>query len=228
MSEVALHREPETEALAREEREPFLASFRADLFRHFVYFRDISLAKKVAHCLQVEGIWACFVYRFGRALKTRPLPPIASQAAWFLFRFLEVVVRIASGIHLDVEARIAPGFYVGHHGAIFVGPGVRIGPNSSIGQMCYVGAAAIGTCAPVLGERCFLGTGCKVLGPLHIGDEVLVGAGAVVLMDLPRSAVVVGNPARIVSHKGTAEVIYLGDGNLPVTGERALESMLDR
>lgn len=214
--------------LPHEEPEPFGASLRADLQRHFVYVPNITFAKKVALCLQIEGIWACFVYRFGRALKTGRLPPVLSHTAWFVYRSLEVVVRLATGIHLDVDARIEPGFYVCHHGAIYVGPGVRIGANSSIGQMCYVGASAIGTSAPVIGERCYIGTASKVLGPVRLGDQVAVGAGAVVLEDVPASAVVVGNPARIVSYKGTADVIYLGDRALPVTGERALASMLDR
>jgi serine O-acetyltransferase len=210
-------------ALEREEPEPFLASFRADLFRHFVYVPGISLAKKAALCLQVEGIWACFVYRFGRALKTGALP-----FGFFVYRFLEIFVRIATGIHLDVEARISPGFYVGHHGSIFVGPGVRIGPNSSIGQMCYVAAAAIGSGAPSIGEKCHLGAACKVIGSVRIGDRAAIGAAAVVLEDVPASAVVVGNPARIVSYKGTDDMIYLGGGPVPVTGERALRSMLGR
>ena len=168
--------------LEHEEPEPFLASFRADLFRHFVYVPGITFAKKAALCLQIEGIWACFVYRFGRALKTGSLPRIG----WIVYRFLEIVVRIATGIHLDVDARIAPGFYVGHHGSIFVGPGVRI------------------------------------------GDRAAIGAAAVVLEDVPASAVVVGNPARIVSYKGTDDMIYLGGGPVPVTGERALRAMVER
>ena len=86
-----------------EERESFLNNFRADLFRHFVYVPNITLGKKVALCLQIEGIWACFVYRFGRALKMCPLPPLVSHLARFLHGFLEVVVRMATGIHLDVE-----------------------------------------------------------------------------------------------------------------------------
>jgi serine O-acetyltransferase len=210
--------------LEREEPERFAASFRADLFRHFVYVPGITFAKKAALCLQVEGIWACFVYRFGRALKTGAFPGIG----WIVYRFLEIVVRIASGIHLDVEARIAPGFYVGHHGSIFVGPGVRIGPNSSIGQMCYVAAAAIGSGAPSIGEKCHLGAGCKVIGSVRIGDRAAIGAAAVVLEDVPASAVVVGNPGRIVSYKGTDDMIYLGGGPVPVTGERALRSMIER
>jgi serine O-acetyltransferase len=213
---------------AREEPEPFGANFRADLFRHFVYFPSISLGRKIAHCVQVEGIWACFLYRFGRALKTGRLPPVASHVAWFVYRFLEIAVRIATGIHLDVEARIAPGLYVGHHGAIFVGPGVRIGPNSSVGQMAYVAAAAIGCGAPTLGERCFVGAGSKVIGPLVLGDEVAVGAGAVVLEDVPRSAVVVGNPARILSYKGTSDLIYLGEGSRPLTGHMTLDAASGR
>ena len=218
MSEVALG----PAAVPREQSERFGKSFRADLFRHFVYFPGASLGRKIAHCLQVEGIWACFVYRFGRALKAGRLPPVVSHAAWFAYRFLEIFVRIATGIHLDVDARIGPGLYVGHHGAIFVGPGVRIGPDSSIGQMAYVAAAAIGCGAPVLGERCFVGAGSKVIGSLVLGDEVAVGAGSVVLEDVPRRGVVVGNPGRIVSYKGTSDLIYLGEGPGPLTGINAI------
>ena len=88
--------------------------------------------------------------------------------------------------------------------------------------MAYVGAAAVGRGAPVLGERCFVGAGAKVLGPVALGDEVAVGAGAVVLEDVSARAVVVGNPARIVSYKGTSDVIYLGRGAVPLTGQRTL------
>lgn len=188
--------------------EPFWPAFQRDLFRHFVYHPGASLLRKLALCVLVEGIWASAVYRFGRALQTRGG---LALLFWPLFRVWELAVRILSGIHLDVGAQIAPGFYVGHHGAIYVGPGTRIGPDSSIGQMCYVGAAMapLGA-APVIGARVYLGPGSKVMGGVKLGDRSAVGASAVVLDDVPAGCTVVGNPARVVSRTGSDELIHLG------------------
>jgi serine O-acetyltransferase len=209
------------------EVEPFGRRFRADLFRHFVYHPRASVWRKLALAAQVEGIWASFVYRFGRALRTRSLPAPVSAVAWFAYRFLEVVVRLWTGIHLDVDAQIGPGFYVGHHGSIFVGPGTRIGRNCSIGQMCYLSAAAGpgSDGAPVVGDRVYLGPGSKVIGAVHIGDGAAIGANAVILDPVPPNAVMVGNPGRRISFKGSADLIYLGEGTPPLTGLSAREAM---
>ena len=220
MSEAALGVE------TRVEVEPFGERFRADLFRHFVYYPGATLRRKLTVAAQVEGIWAVFVYRFGRALRTRTLPAVVSGVAWFAYRFLEVWVRLLTGIHLDVDAQIGPGFYVGHHGSIFVGPGTRIGSNCSIGQMCYLSAAAVGgrDGAPVVGDRVYLGPGCKVIGSVRIGNGAAIGAGAVVFDHVPGNAVVVGNPGRTISFRGSADLIYLGEGTPPLTGLFAKDS----
>jgi serine O-acetyltransferase len=221
MTEAALGVEAQAEA------EPFLDCFRADLSRHFVYHPRASAWKKLGVALQVEGIWACGVYRYGRALRTRALPPIVAAIAWFAFRFLELWVRILTGIHLDVDARIGPGLYVGHHGSIFVGPGTRMGANCSIGQMCYLASAVAGAVdgGPTLGDRVYLGAGCKVVGRVQIGEGAAIGANSVVFEDVPRLAVVVGNPGKVVSLKGSSELIYLGVGAPPTTGSFALDAM---
>lgn len=49
-----------------------------------------------------------------------------------------------------------------------------------------------------VGDNCFLGTKCIILPGCHIGDEVVVGAGAVVTKDIPSNCIVAGNPARII------------------------------
>lgn len=205
--------------------EPFWPSFRADLQRHFVYHPNLTTKKKVQLALTVDGIWAMAVYRFGRAVKTRPHTPLrALQSAAHIA--CEVALRFVSGIHLDVDARIAPGFYIGHFGSIYVGPGVEIGPCSSIGQLCFVGAAEPGGPAPRLGAQVYLGAGCKVLGPVNVADGAAVGANAVVLEDVPERAVVAGVPAQVVSRKGSADFIYLGQGAAPahsVASSRARE-----
>ncbi|MGZ6141943.1 MAG: serine O-acetyltransferase [Myxococcales bacterium] len=190
--------------------EPFAAHLRADLFRYFVYQPSLSLPGRIAVCLSVEGIWATFAYRMGRSLRSRRSLPLIGPLAWALFRILEALVRIATGIYLDVEATIGPGFYIGHHGSICVGAGARIGRNSSIGQMCLVSASGDGGRAPVLGERVYLGPGSKVLGPITIGDGAAVGANSVVVADVPNNGVVIGVPARLIGWGGSDAYINLG------------------
>lgn len=195
--------------------EPFLGHFQADLSRYFVYAPALGFAGKLGACLGQEGIWALFVYRLGRALRTRRRRPLIGPLGWVCFRAFELLVRTATGIQLDVEAEIAPGFYVGHHGGICVGPGVRIGKNSSIGQMCLVAASGVGGGAPVLGERVYLAPGCKVLGPIAVGDGAAIGANSVVIADVPRNGVVMGVPARVIGWGGSGPYIYLGEGESP-------------
>ncbi len=203
--------------------EPFWPNFRRDLQRHFVYHPHASLLRKLSLCVMVEGIWAMAVYRFGRSLHTRGG---AVLVLWPLFAAWEMAVRLLTGIHLDVDAAIGPGFYVGHHGAIYVGPGSRIGPDSNIGQMCYVGSAmGIQGAAPVIGERVYLGPGCKVLGAVKIGDRAAIATGAVILDDVPAGTTAVGNPARVVSKTGSDELIFLGEGKPLATGIDAVSRM---
>ena len=49
-----------------------------------------------------------------------------------------------------------------------------------------------------IGKNCFIAVGATILPGLHIGDEVIVGAGSVVTKDVPSRAIVAGNPARII------------------------------
>lgn len=194
------------------------ADFRRDLFRHFVYHPGAGLFRKAIICATVEGIWAVAVYRFGRSIRQRGG---ATKLLWPMYRLLELWVRLLTGIVLDVSAQLGPGFFISHHGAIYVGPGVRFGPDSSIGQMCFVGPAAPSTPAPELGARVYLGAAAKVIGPVKVGSQVAIGAGSVVLSDVPDQSTVVGNPARVVSKKGSEEMIFLGVGVPLASGSAA-------
>jgi serine O-acetyltransferase len=193
----------------------FWYAMQRDLYRHFVYHPNASIAKKVSVCVLVEGIWATSVYRLGRVLRCLGGP---AKVAWPIYRAAELAVRLLTGIHLDVDADIGPGFYVGHHGAIYVGPGVSIGADSSIGQMCHLGRSKISSAAPCVGSRVYLGPGCKILGPVRIGDGAAVGTNAVVLEDVLAGTTVVGIPARVVSKQGSEDLIYLGEGSPLNTG----------
>jgi serine O-acetyltransferase len=193
---------------------PFWAHLKQDLGRHLVYHRGVSTLTKVKLLATIDGAWAMAVYRLGRSWGRRRgviggvLGALCSVAEWG--------VRMVSGIHLHREADIAPGFYIGHFGGICVGPGVRIGRDSSISQMCFVASHdGSGRGAPTLGERVYLGAGCKVLGEVRVGSDAAIGANAVVMEDIPAQGVATGIPAQVVSMKGSRDFIYLGEGAQP-------------
>ena len=70
--------------------------------------------------------------------------------------------------------------------------------NVVIGQQVTIGGRSRIYGVPVVEDRCFIGAGAKILGPVRIGPESVVGATAVVVHDVPPRSVVAGVPARII------------------------------
>jgi serine O-acetyltransferase len=196
------------------EPEYFWSAWRADLDRHFVYHPGASALARLRFALALDGCWAMAVYRFGRRLRTVPPHPFVAPLLWALYRVAEVVLGVLTSISIDVDARIGPGLYVGHFVSLRIGPGVRIGRNCSVGQMCTIEGTGPdpATNAPVLGERVYLGSGAKVIGPLRIADGAAICANSVVAFDVPENGVVLGIPGIVISRRGSGDFIYLGEG----------------
>lgn len=194
--------------------EPFWPAYRADLQRHFVYHPNAGVLQKLRIALTSDGSWAMAMYRFGRRLRTLPPPSWAAPLLWGAYRAGEIALGLVTTISIDVDAEIAPGFYLGHFVSVRIGPGVKIGRNSSVGQMCTLEGAGPHpeANAPVLGERVFLGSGARVIGPLRLGDGAAICANTVVVRDVPENGVVLGNPGVLLNRRGSAEFIYLGPG----------------
>ena len=200
--------------------EPFWPAFRADLERYYVYFDNPSFLTKVRQAVITDGAWSMGLYRWGRSLRTIPRFKPVAFVGWTLYRFFELVLGLLTSVSIDVDAVIAPGFYVGHFVSVRIGPGVRIGRNSSISQMCTLEGIGRNPAlsAPVLGERVYIGSGAKVVGPYKIGDGAALCANTVVAADVPDEGVVMGAPGVVISRRGSGEFIYLGAG----TGVRDL------
>ncbi len=104
------------------------------------------------------------------------------------------------GLELEVGADIGGGFYIAHPSGCTI-RAERVGENATI-----IAAVTVGLNGslrwPVVGDRVFLGAGCRVLGPIVVGDDVKVGANAVVLTDVADGRTMVGIPARPVEKVG--------------------------
>ena len=108
------------------------------------------------------------------------------------------------GICIPFNTKIDSGFYIGHFGCIVVNPSVIIGKNVNISQGVTIGAANRGPKAGVaiIGNEVYIGPGVKIVGAVYIGNNVAIGANAVVTRDVPDNAVVAGIPAKILSMNG--------------------------
>lgn len=97
-----------------------------------------------------------------------------------------------------------------------------IGETTVIGDDCtiYQGVTLGGTGKdkgkrhPTLGNHVMVGSGAKVLGPIEIGNDVRIAAGAVVLSDIPDHSTAVGVPARVVRRNG-AKIVDLDQIHIP-------------
>jgi serine O-acetyltransferase len=113
--------------------------------------------------------------------------------------------------------------------------GVVIGETAIVGDyaLIYQGVTLGGTGKgggkrhPTLGENVVVGAGAKVLGNIEVGDGVRIGAGSVVLRDVPADCTVVGIPGRIIYRSGV-RVDPLEHGNMPDSEARVIRALLDR
>lgn len=147
------------------------------------------------------GLHALWTHRLSHWLWIRGLRVLA--------RFISELSRFWTGIDIHPGARIGRRFFIDH------GCGVVIGETSIVGDdvTLYQGVTLGGTGKeqgqrhPTLRSRVIVGAGAKILGNIVIGQNCRIGAGSVVLSDIPENSTVVGVPGRIVYRNGKRIVI---------------------
>ena len=129
-------------------------------------------------------------WRYG----VRPAP--LRKCFSLLYHLLYKLVQIITGIELPCEVQIGRNFVIDHFGGIVVSGYARFGDDCRIRNGVVVGLARIDDpVAPVIGNRVDIGAGAKLLGRITIGDNVVIGANAVVVRDVPSDCIAVGVPA---------------------------------
>jgi len=153
------------------------------------------------HDITRQGLWVMLVYRFGRwryTIKGRWIRLPFS----FLYKVLYLFIQIITGIELPCEVKIGRRFIIEHFGGIVVSGDASFGDDVIIRNGVTIGLRHTGMRgSPTIGNRVDIGTGAKLLGPIQIGDDVAIGANAVVIKDVPANSIAVGVPARIIHKK---------------------------
>ena len=146
-----------------------------------------------------QGFWVMIVYRFGcrrYTIKSGLLRKPFSLLYKILYKFIQVI----TGIELPCEVTVGKNFRIDHFGGVIISGFASFGDNCVIRDGVTVGLRRVDDpVAPQIGHNVDIGTGAKVLGGITIGDNVVIGANAVVLEDVPPNSIAVGVPARIKS-----------------------------
>ncbi len=147
-------------------------------------------------------------------------------------RWMSHLGRFFTGIEIHPGAKIGPGFFIDHGMGVVIGETAEIGENVTM----YHGVTLGGTSwkkekrHPTIGNNVVIGAGAKVLGPFKVGDNSRIGAGSVVVNEVPDNSVVVGVPGRVTYRDGkkVGGDIDLEHGQLPDPVAKAIECIIDR
>lgn len=144
--------------------------------------------------LNYPGVHAIFFYRINHFLWIAHFKLIA--------RFLSQVSRFLTGIEIHPGATIGKRLFIDHGMGVVIGETTIIGDDCTLYQGVTLGGVGIGQHKvkrhPTLNNNVTIFAGAKVIGDIHIGENSIIGAMAVVLEDVPSNCTAVGIPAKIV------------------------------
>ncbi len=162
----------------------------------------IGHARTILRCFRSPCLCAVLTYRFGSWLICQSRPIRLVLAPWYWW--LNYRSKTRWGIEIPPDTTIGPGLYIGHFGGITISDRAVIGSNVQISQGVTIGVAGQGENrgVPVIGDDVYIGAGAKVIGKIHVGNNVKIGANAVVYEDIPDNAVVAAPGYQILSFKG--------------------------
>ena len=127
----------------------------------------------------------------------------------FPARFISQVVRLLTGIEIHPAAQLGQRLFIDHGMGVVIGETAVVGDDVTLYQGVTLGGTGKqrGKRHPTLCDRVFVGNNANILGDITIGENSRVGAGSVVLQDVPPNSTVVGVPAHIIYREGKRVLI---------------------
>jgi serine O-acetyltransferase len=161
-----------------------------------VFEQDPAARTYIEVILTYSGLHAIWAHRIAHALFKRKL--------FFLARVISQISRFFTGIEIHPGAKIGRRFFIDHGMGVVIGETCEIGDNVTVFQGVTLGGTGKekGKRHPTIKDNALIATGAKVLGSITIGENSKIGAGSVVLKDVPPNSTVVGIPGRVVIQDG--------------------------
>ncbi|AOY75128.1 serine O-acetyltransferase [Clostridium formicaceticum] len=168
----------------------FFKTIREDI--DAIFERDPAAQNVLEVMLCYPGLHAIIIHRVSHALFKRGFV--------ILPRFISNIARFLTGIEIHPGAKIGRKVFIDHGTGVVIGETTEIGDNVTIYQGATLGGTGKdkGKRHPTIGNNVVISCGAKVLGPFKIGDNSKIGAGSVVLKEVPSDCTVVGVPGQIV------------------------------
>jgi serine O-acetyltransferase len=174
-----------------------------------VFEQDPAARTYLEVILTYSGLHSIWAHRIAHAFFKREL--------YFLARVISQISRFFTGIEIHPGAKIGRRFFIDHGMGVVIGETCEIGDNVTVFQGVTLGGTGKekGKRHPTIKDNALIATGAKVLGSITIGENSKIGAGSVVLKEVPPNSTVVGVPGRVVIQDGKRIDRDLDHCNLP-------------
>nr|WP_285865993.1 serine O-acetyltransferase [Lederbergia lenta] len=174
-----------------------------------VFDQDPAARSSLEVILTYSGLHAIWAHRIAHLFFNRKM--------FFMARLISQVNRFFTGIEIHPGAKIGHRFFIDHGMGVVIGETCEIGNNVTVFQGVTLGGTGKekGKRHPTIEDNALIATGAKVLGNIIVGENSKVGAGSVVLKDVPANSTVVGIPGRVVIQNGIKLKRKLDHNDLP-------------
>lgn len=161
-----------------------------------IFDQDPAARSYIEVILTYSGLHSIWLHRIAHFLYRRKF--------FFIAKLISQIGRFLTGIEIHPGAQIGERFFIDHGMGVVIGETCKIGNNVTIYQGVTLGGTGKekGKRHPTIKDNALIATGAKVLGSITIGKYSKVGAGSVVLKDVPDHSTVVGIPGRVVVRDG--------------------------
>ena len=163
--------------------------------------RDPAARSRLEVFLCYPGLWAVWIHRISHALWRAKLRLPA--------RLLSQVARFFTGVDIHPGALLGRRLFIDHATGVVIGETAIVGSDVTLYQGVTLGGTGKGHGKrhPTVCDNVFIGNNANVLGNITVGENSRIGAGSVVLADVPPNSTVVGVPAHIVYRNGQRVLI---------------------
>jgi len=185
-----------------------------------VFREDPAARSKLEVLLCYPGLHALWAHRIAHWLYGRKL--------FFAARIISHLNRFFTQIEIHPGAAIGRHFFIDHGSGVVIGETAEIGDNVLIYQGVVLGGTSLEKKKrhPTIGDEVVIGAGAVLLGPIRVGDGAKIGAGSVVIHDVPPQKTVVGVPARVAGEHAHL-LVDLEHANLPDPVIDTIQHLLD-
>ena len=163
--------------------------------------RDPAAKSRLEVFLCYSGLHAVWFYRMNHWLW--------NHGFFLLGRWLSQVARLLTGIEIHPGAKIGRRLFVDHGMGVVIGETAIVGDDVTLYQGVTLGGTGkeLGKRHPTIEDSVVVGGGAKILGNITVGKNCRIGAGSVVLRNVPENSTVVGVPGHIIFREGKRVVI---------------------